>query len=96
MINLIMMVMIFVLSYALVPEIIKSWNQRSVCINWQTLILNTICCFVLTGCFIHLRMYLQSLAELLASLAWLLLLIMKDAERIIRAAQRKDLTSTDL
>jgi hypothetical protein len=77
MIDLIMTSTTCVMSYAMVPQVIKSFRDRNVCLAWQTMILTTVCILVLTLCFWHLGLVLNTIANAFLTLLWCSLMVMK-------------------
>ena len=77
MIDVIMTTTTCVMSYAMIPQVIKSIKEREVCLVWQTLIINTLCILVLTLCFWHLGLLLNTIANAFLVLLWTSMMVMK-------------------
>jgi len=77
MIDLIMTTTTCVMSYAMVPQVFKSFRDKEVCLAWQTMILTTVCILVLTLCFFHLGLVLNTVANGFLVCLWGSLMVMK-------------------
>jgi len=77
MIDLIMTTTTCVMSYAMVPQVFKSFREKEVCLAWQTMILTTVCILVLTLCFLRLGLVLNTVANGFLVMLWASLMVMK-------------------
>jgi len=77
MIDLIMTATACAMGYAMVPQVVKSVKDRDVRLVWQTLIVTTICLFILTVCYWQLGLKINTVASGLVTLLWASLLVMK-------------------
>ena len=77
MIDLIMTSTTCVMSYAMIPQVFKSFREKKVCLAWQTMILTTTCILVLTLCFFHLGLVLNTVANGFLVMLWASLMVMK-------------------
>jgi hypothetical protein len=77
MIDVIMTTTTCVMSYAMIPQVVKSFRDREVCLAWQTMVLTTACILVLTLCFWHLGLILNTIANGFLVLLWCSLMVMK-------------------
>ena len=66
-----------ILSYSLVPQVIKSIRERSVKISLQTLIVSSVGVWTLSVCFLIMGLTFNGLANSLGALLWSILLLMK-------------------
>jgi uncharacterized protein with PQ loop repeat len=76
-IDLVMTANTVMVSYAMIPQIIKSIKEKNVGLAWQTLILSTIGCWVFVGCFAYLGLKVNTCANVLIATAWSSLVVMK-------------------
>jgi hypothetical protein len=77
MIDFIMTATTCVMSYAMIPQVVKSLRDKEVCLAWQTMILTTACILVLTLCFWHLGLVLNTIANGFLVCLWSSLMVMK-------------------
>ena len=64
----------FMFAFMLIPQFISSWRGSHV--NKWTSGLTTLGLFVLVGCFISMRMYFASWANLMTAIAWLIIFVL--------------------
>lgn len=75
--DVIMTVATLMLSYSLIPQIIKSYKENKVEITWQTVIITTIALWILVYGFSQLNIIFNTIANVLTATGWTILLVLK-------------------
>lgn len=65
-------------SYALIPQIIKCYKDKSVEISYQTLIVNCISLLIIIITYLTMQLYFSTFLNLLVLICWMVLLILKN------------------
>jgi len=77
MIDVVMTITTFVMSYAMVPQVTKSFNDKQVEIAWQTLVLTTTGILVMIICLWLLELKFNVIANSFLAILWVSLIVMK-------------------
>ena len=77
MIDIVMTATTCMLSYSLIPQVIKSYRDRKVDFAWQTVIITVVGVWILTACFFQLGLILNGFASVVTASMWTALMLMK-------------------
>jgi len=64
-------------AWSLIPQLKKSWSEKSVEIAWQTLLVSAFGIWVMTVCFAIMGKWLTFSANLITAMCWSTLCLMK-------------------
>jgi hypothetical protein len=75
--DIVITITVFILGYALVPQIYQGFKEKKGLINLQTSILTSLGVYVLSIMYLTLELYFSSIMMFLSGILWTTLLIQK-------------------
>ena len=58
-------------SYALIPQILLHFRMKRVELTWQTIIITTVCIFVVMICMFSLKLWFTTVMNFLVMMLWM-------------------------
>jgi|GEM_PF-4377722 len=63
--------------YSLIPQIILNYNELTVMMSWQTIIITCIGLYIFTICMFTLKLWSTAIINLFTAICWTIILIQK-------------------